>query len=139
LDPSDPGPFLRLCARAFDDGRARVVVTAGADGAYAIDGERWIHRAAPVVDVVSTAGCGDALLAGVLVGLAAGAPLIGETRGATDDALSLGVLLASLNATSPHTIHPAATLAALRELAARSGIAFGGALGSTVGAQEARA
>lgn len=138
LDPADAGPFLRTCAAAFGGG-ARVVVTAGAAGAYAIDGDRWLHRPAPVVDVVSTAGCGDALLGGILVGLACGAPLIGEPHAAADDALSLGVALASLNATSPHTIHPAATLEAVRDLAARSGIAFGGALASVVGTEEARA
>jgi sugar/nucleoside kinase (ribokinase family) len=138
LDPADPEPSLRRCADAFGDG-ARVVVTVGAAGAYAIDGERWIHCTAPAVDVVSTAGCGDALLAGVLAGVAAGAPLVGSGDGVADDALSLGVVLASLNATSPHTIHPAATLDRVRELAARSGIAFGGALASAVETEGVRA
>jgi sugar/nucleoside kinase (ribokinase family) len=138
LDAADPGAFLRRCAEAFD-GRTRVVVTAGEDGAYAVEGERWIHRPAPSVVVVSTAGCGDALLAGVLSGLSAGAPLIGAGDGPADDALSLGVVLASLNATSPHTIHPAATFGAARELAARSGIAFGGTLAAAADARGVRA
>jgi ribokinase len=117
LESSDPAPLLRRCAEAFG---AR---------AYAIEGDRWGHRPAPAVDVVSTAGCGDALLAGALVGLAAGAPLLGRaTTPAIDDALGLGVLLASLNATSPHTIHPAATAGAVAALAGRAGLAFDGAL-----------
>jgi ribokinase len=139
LDPAHAGAFLRRCADAFAGDRTRVVVTAGAAGAYAIEGDRWIHRPAPAVDVVSTAGCGDALLAGVLVGLAVGAPLIGERDARADDALTLGVVLASLNATSPHTIRPGATLAAVRDLAAGSGIAFGGALAALFDPQEARA
>ncbi|MGZ4109038.1 MAG: carbohydrate kinase family protein [Actinomycetota bacterium] len=138
LDPTNAAPFLGSCADAFPAGTG-VVITAGADGGYAIERGRWIHRPAPVVDVVSTAGCGDALLAGVLVGLAGGAPLIGETGGPADDALSLGVVLASLNATSPHTIDPGATVTAVRELAARSGIPFGGALTALLQPQEARA
>jgi ribokinase len=137
LDPTNASPFLGTCADAFPAGTG-VVITAGADGGYAIHRGRWIHRPAPVVEVVSTAGCGDALLAGVLVGLAGGAPLIGETGGPADDALSLGVVLASLNATSPHTIHPGATLTAVRELAARSGIAVGGPLTALLEPQEAR-
>jgi ribokinase len=138
LDPADVRAFLRRCADAFSGG-TRVVVTAGAAGAYAIEGHRWIHRPAPAVDVVSTAGSGDALLAGVLVGLAGGAPLIGERDGPADDALTLGVVVASLNATSPHTIHAGATLAAVGSLAARSGIAFAGSLSALFDPQEARA
>jgi hypothetical protein len=65
--------------------------------------------------------------------------LIGAQDGPADDALSLGVVVASLNATSPHTIHPSATLGAVRELAARSGIAFGGALAAAADAQGVRA
>jgi ribokinase len=138
LDPTDVRPFLRRCADAFPAATG-VVITVGADGGYAIQRGRWIHRPAPVVDVVSTAGCGDALLAGVLVALAGGVPLIGETGGPADDALSLGVVLASLNATSPHTIDPGATVAAVRDLAARSGIAFGGSLAALLQPEEARA
>jgi sugar/nucleoside kinase (ribokinase family) len=130
-DGSDPGPFLRRVASAFGapERPVRVVVTAGGRGAYAVERDRWLHRPAPRVDVVSTAGCGDALLAGVLVALVAGIPFLGEARPpAVDDALALGVLLAGLNATSPHTIHPAADAAALTELARASGVGFEGGL-----------
>ena len=135
LDTDDPGRLLEACASAVGASgrRVRVVVTAGEAGAYATEGGRWAHRPAPTVDVVSTAGCGDALLAGVLAGTAAGLPLIGGGN-AFDDALSLGVLLASLNAASPHTIHPHADAEAVRELAAASGIEVGGALARALGA-----
>jgi 6-phosphofructokinase 2 len=104
----------------------RVVVTVGGGGAYAIEGGHWAHRPAPAVEVVSTAGSGDALLAGILVALVAGAPFLGDAAWPViDDAIGLGVLLGSLNATSPHTIHPEATIDQLEELADRSGVRFG--------------
>lgn len=131
LERSSPGSFLERCQSAFGGpGRpVRVIVSAGRHGAYAIDGERWRHRPAPEVDVVSTAGAGDALFAGVLAGLAAGVPLLGEADSPTlDDALGLGVLLASVNVTSPHTIHPAADVGSIAALADRCGYSFTGAL-----------
>ena len=139
LDPGDPEPVLRACASAFEDG-TRLVITGGAHGAFAIEGTGWGHRAAPTVDVASTAGSGDALLAGVLVGLAAGAPFLGTTEPpAIDDALGLGVLLASLNATSPHTIHPAADATALAAFATAHGRRFAGALEAAFVSAEATA
>lgn len=85
--------------------RAGVIVKAGADGAYwvpspgdlAADESRWagtgiaqgdvIHIPAPVVDVIDTTGAGDALNAGVIVGLRRGL--------AMPDAVTLGVAAAS--------------------------------------------
>jgi sugar/nucleoside kinase (ribokinase family) len=138
LDPDEPGPFLRRCVDAIGaQGRGlRLVVTAGERGAFAIEDGRSAHRAAPRVEVASTAGCGDALLAGVLVGLAVGAPFLADTTAPTgiDDALGLGVTLASLNATSPHTIHPSATADALLAFARSSGLEPGGALADALGA-----
>ena len=128
VDTEHPERFLRTVAAAFGAPRrpVRVVVSAGGGGAYAIEAGRWAHRPAPPVDVVSTAGSGDALLAGILVGLVAGAPFLGDAAWPViDDAVGLGVLLGSLNATSPHTIHPEATLDELEKLADRSGVRFG--------------
>lgn len=68
--------------------RIGVVVKAGADGAWWIarDGDP-VHVAAPGVSVVDTTGAGDALNAGVLVGLRRGLPM--------SEALRLGVDVAS--------------------------------------------
>jgi ribokinase len=127
-DETDTETLVRAAASAFRDD-ARVIVTAGSRGAFALEGGRCGHRAAPQVDVVSTAGCGDALLAGVLVGLASGVQLLGEARDPdVDDALGLGVLLASLNATSPHTIAPGADRQALRAFASAHGRTLVGAV-----------
>ena len=128
VDTEHPERFLRTVAAAFGAPRrpVRVVVTVGGGGAYAIEGGHWAHRPAPAVEVVSSAGSGDALLAGILVALVAGAPFLGDAAWPViDDAVGLGVLLGSLNATSPHTIHPEATVDQLEELADRSGIRFG--------------
>ncbi len=48
--------------------------------------------------MVSTAGAGDAFLAGVIIGLVADLPL--------PQAQELGTLVAALSVTSPHTINP---------------------------------
>jgi sugar/nucleoside kinase (ribokinase family) len=128
LDATAPEPFLRRCAETFGEG-VRLVVTEGSRGAFAIEGDRCGRRPAPSVDVVGTAGSGDALLAGVLAGLAAGAPFLGSlAEREIDDALGLGVVLASLNATSPHTIHPAADAPAVASFVRASGLRLSGAL-----------
>ncbi|MGZ4132148.1 MAG: carbohydrate kinase family protein [Actinomycetota bacterium] len=126
LDRAEAAPFLDAVAAAADV--PRLVVTAGADGAFGFEGGRWRHRAAIPVEVASAAGAGDALLGGVLAGLAAGVPLLPAADGPAEHltcALDLGVLLAGCSATSPHTIHPGADLAALAALARETGLTFG--------------
>lgn len=117
FNPARPQPLLDKCAAALTrlNPAMRIVVSAGARGAYGFENGRWRHRPAIKVKVRSTAGAGDALLSGVLTGLAAGWPLIGACPAARPfaDALDLGVTLASFKCTSPHTIHPGADLAAL--------------------------
>jgi sugar/nucleoside kinase (ribokinase family) len=91
-----------------------ISVTAGADGSWAWDGEEITHMPALSVEAASTAGAGDAHLAGILAGLAAGLKLA--------QAQQLGTLLAALSVTSPHTIHPEAGRDALGRLAERTGV-----------------
>ena len=94
--------------------RLRLIVSAGRRGAYGFEGGHWQYCPAPVVQPISTAGAGDALLAGVLCGLAAGVPFVIPNEGGTGSfsgrtlrtALDLGVLNGSFSVTSPHTIHP---------------------------------
>src|SRR5581483_1003312 len=121
LDPDRPGPVLDACARAAPG--ARLVLTAGAAGAIGFEEGRWVRRRPPAVPVVSAAGAGDALLAGVLAATAAGVPLLPAEEDETllSSALDLGVLLAALSVTSPHTIHPGAGLEAMLELARTAG------------------
>ncbi len=91
----------------------RIVVTAGKRGAFGFFRGEWAHCPSVEVKVQSTAGAGDALLAGVIAGLAAGLPFFspGTKRARINDrpllsALDLGVLVAGFTVTSPHTIHP---------------------------------
>jgi ribokinase len=137
LDPAEPSPFLDAVAAALAAGRtgARAIVTAGADGAFAYEEGRWERRRPPRTEVMSTAGAGDALLGGVVAGIAAGAPLTAPltapmttpTRpeeGALRSALDLGIALAALSVTSPHTIHPGADLETLMAFVHDNGLAF---------------
>jgi ribokinase len=134
FDPAAPDGFLEGVRGALTriNPAIRIVVTAGRDGAFAWDGTQWEHCPAPAVTVASTAGAGDALLAGILACTAAGIPLTvprPPRRSLSDaplaSALDLAVLLAGFTVTSPHTIHPGATLGALTEFAKGNGLVFG--------------
>jgi len=129
-----PEPFLerlRGVVTAFCAG-VRVVVTVGARGAFAFDGAAWAHVPSWPVAVVNTAGAGDALLGGVLAGLAAGLPFVpaGDSRASLagrplSSALELGALVAAFKVTSPHTIPPDLSLDALLAFAREHGVAWG--------------
>jgi sugar/nucleoside kinase (ribokinase family) len=129
-----PEPFLERLRKVVTAFRAgvRVVVTVGARGAFAFDGTDWTHVPTWPVGVVSTAGAGDALLGGVLTGLAAGLPFVpgGSPRESLvgrplSSAFELGVLVGAFKVTSPHTIPPDLSLDALVAFAREHGIAFG--------------
>lgn len=119
--------FLRSCHPSL-----RMVVSAGAHGAYALTRELCNYSPAPNVAVASTAGAGDALLGGLIAAIAAGIPLLkprtpGQdlTGSQLETALDLGVLLASYKCLSPHTIHPAASLTTVIEFAESLGFTVG--------------
>ncbi len=92
----------------------RATITAGSRGSWSWDGTALTHLPAHRVPVASTAGAGDAHLAGVLVGLAAGLPLA--------EAHELGGLVAALSVTSPHTINKEINRESLCRLASSSDI-----------------
>ena len=74
-----------------------VSITAGKRGSWVWDRRRITHAPAPEVEAVSTAGAGDAFLAGMIAGVHAGLDL--------PEAQELAALAAALSVTSPHTIH----------------------------------
>jgi ribokinase len=76
----------------------QVTITAGKEGSWSWDGKSLRHVPAFPTRMVSTAGAGDAFLAGVIAGLVADLPL--------HQAQELGTLVAALSVTSPHTINP---------------------------------
>jgi ribokinase len=88
-----------------------VSITAGRLGSWSWDGASLAHLPAWPATVVSTAGAGDAHLAGIVAGLAAGLAMA--------QAHELGALVAALSVTSPHTIAPQVERVSLRALAER--------------------
>jgi ribokinase len=76
--------------------RLTLSVTAGRDGSWVWDTEMLHHLPVPDVEVVSTAGAGDAFMAGLVAGITAGLKL--------PEAHQLATLVAALSVTSPHTI-----------------------------------
>ncbi len=142
--PEAPEPFLgRLAdvALALRPG-VRLVVTAGACGAFAFDGTGWTHAPALPVPVVSTAGAGDALLGGLLAGLAVGLPFAGTAAPCTSlaerplaTALDLGALVAAFKVTSPHTIPPDLSLDTLLAFAREHGLSFSEGFGRLLPAE----
>jgi sugar/nucleoside kinase (ribokinase family) len=111
--------LLAECAAKFTatHPRLRMIVSAGPKGAYGFECGSSQFCPAPVIQPISTAGAGDALLAGVVCGLAAGLPFIMPNECGSSfsgrvlrTALDFGVLNASFSVTSPHSIHPDAVL-----------------------------
>jgi len=129
----EPMPFLDRCVDALRESQAtmRAVITAGPRGAFALDGAAWTHVPALPVPVVSTAGAGDALLGGLLAGLAAGLPFTEAKAGGASlaerplaSAFDLGTLVAAFKITSPHTIPPGFSLGTLLAFARGHGVTF---------------
>jgi len=89
-------------------------ITAGRHGSWTWDGRTTRHLPPVEVRVASTAGAGDAFMAGMLVGLAAGF--------AVAEAHELANFTGSLSVSSPHTIHPGLDRVSLRELLDGSGL-----------------
>jgi sugar/nucleoside kinase (ribokinase family) len=132
LDAGDPLPFLQACENILksDYPQLRFVLTAGSMGAFAYWQGAWDFCPAPKVQVASTAGAGDALLAGLIAATVAGIPLIHSQPSLAAEerplasALDFAVLLASYTVTSPHTIHPQADVNTLLAFAADLGLSF---------------
>jgi sugar/nucleoside kinase (ribokinase family) len=115
--------------------RLRMIVSTGRKGAYGFESGSSQFCPAPVLQPTSTAGAGDALLAGVVCGLAAGLPFIKRNESGSSfsgrilrTALDFGVLNASFSVTSPHTIHPDAALKELFAFAESHGASISDSL-----------
>ena len=108
-----------------------ILITSGQNGSYCYSDNRLEHVPSLPVPVLSTAGAGDAFLAGVIVGLCCGLPML---KGLNDNSFSdtpvstaveLGTMLASLSVTSADTIHLSADPALLFQFALNNGVKFG--------------
>lgn len=96
IEGGDPEAVVNATLARLASG-TMLTVTAGARGSWLWDGTTLTHLPALPVPVVGAAGAGDAHLAGIIVGLAAGLSL--------RDAHQLGVLTAAVAVQSPHTIN----------------------------------
>jgi ribokinase len=102
---------VRLLSERFSG--VRITITAGSRGSWAWDGADLTYLPAFRTAVASTAGAGDAHLAGTIAGLAAELPL--------SQAHELGALTAAMSVTSPHTINRDVTRSSLAQFATESG------------------
>jgi sugar/nucleoside kinase (ribokinase family) len=101
----------------------KMIVSGGPAGAHVLENGIWSHHRTIPMKTVSTAGAGDAMLAGIIAGLAAGLPLVDASTGARNCcAIDLGLVLAAFSVTSPHTIHPGASRERFLAIAAENGI-----------------
>jgi sugar/nucleoside kinase (ribokinase family) len=111
----------------------RIIVTAGRDGAFGFAQGAWSRRPALPVSDAHAAGAGDALLAGALAAITAGAPFIQPDEsgeGLWRSALDFGVFLSAYSVTSPHTIHPDLRRCELRRFADAHDVRFGDPIAS---------
>lgn len=108
-----------------------ILITNGGKGNYCFENGRVTFTHAMNVPVASTAGAGDAFLAGTLAGLCAGLPLTKDGEDSTfaetplETATELGTLLASMSVTANDTIHPTANTSTLFRFAKERNIPFG--------------
>ncbi|WP_164545751.1 carbohydrate kinase family protein [Paenibacillus albus] len=144
---ADGGVIAERCYNALkaEQPEIRLIMTDGADGCYSYEAGRCIHTPSLRVEAVSTAGAGDALLGGVISGLCCGLPFMkeqslgpGAVFGETplSSAVELGVLLAALSVTSPHSIHPDADARLLGSFANENGLALNDAFRSMLQIKE---
>jgi ribokinase len=98
-DRVDPMPLVVRAAKAFSslNPGIQVSITNGKEGSYIWDGVDVSYLPAQTVEVVSTAGAGDAFTAGLIVGMVAGLTL--------REAQELATLTGACSVTSPHTIN----------------------------------
>jgi len=108
-----------------------ILITDGAKGAYYYKKNYLGFTPIPEVPVVSTAGAGDAFLAGVIAGLCCGLPMgkeFSDTNFSSTElksAVELGVLMGSFSVASADTIHPDAGAEALYRFAMENQVKFG--------------
>jgi sugar/nucleoside kinase (ribokinase family) len=108
----------------------RVLITNGDKGSYCFQDGKLEYNSILPARVISTAGAGDAYLAGIIVGICHGLPLqkgekMNAITGSTlKSAVDMGTLLASFSVTSPDTIHMGANAGSLLNYAQSKGLSL---------------
>jgi len=113
-EPDKPESIVEEVIRKMEkiNSSAWLSVTAGRNGSWTWDGKHLSHISIIPVKVISSAGAGDAHIAGIIAGLSAGLGL--------QQAQMLGNLSGAFSVTSPHTIHPDLNRNGLKELVLKS-------------------
>jgi sugar/nucleoside kinase (ribokinase family) len=108
----------------------QVILTDGKNGSFCYAQNQLVFVPPLPAAAVSTAGAGDAFLAGVIAALCCGLPLTKNSRDNSfsetpvDSAMELGTMLASLSVTSPDTIHLSANAGMLLDLSGKQKVTF---------------
>lgn len=131
-DSADARVIVETCVSVLTDinPAIRILITDGANGNYCYETGRLAFTPGMKVPVSSTAGAGDAFLAGTIVGICAGLPLMTNksdnifSETPLETAVELGTLLASMSVTSHDSIHPTANAETLYQFAKEKGVIF---------------
>jgi len=112
----DPRAVVEQSVQLFATANPKILVsiTHGKQGSFVWDGSAITHMAAPAVEVVSTAGAGDAFTSGLIAGIVGGLSL--------KEAQQLATLAGAYSVTSPDTIHKGLNRRQLLNLARQSGM-----------------
>jgi len=118
LDKKDPIKIVEEAIKVLCsiNSRIKLTITHGKSGSWAWDCNDISYFPALNINVVSTAGAGDAFLSGIIAGITAGLSL--------RDAQQLGALTGSASVTSPHTINKEIDRQLLFNLMKQSGLSF---------------
>ena len=129
---SDSADIVGACIKVLMEINPDIsfIITDGVNGSYCYF-ERFLeHVPSMIVPVKSTAGAGDAFLAGTVAGLCCGLSLIKRvddhyfSETPLESAVELGTLLASLSVTSADTINLEADVSCLYEFAFKNNVRF---------------
>jgi sugar/nucleoside kinase (ribokinase family) len=124
-DGAASGDIVRFCIDLLlrHNASISVLITDGARGVHCFTEGRLTHYPVVPVNAVSTAGAGDAFLAGTICGLCCGLSLSASPGEVT--AVEIGLLVAALSVTSADTINESIHAETLREFAASRNINIG--------------
>jgi sugar/nucleoside kinase (ribokinase family) len=127
LEENDIQSIIDNCISVLknENDSIRILITNGSDGVFVYIENQLTKFPSYKVNAISTAGAGDAFIAGTICGLCCGLPLAKKTdHNLTETAVELGILLATLSVTSADTIHGHANSQLLQSFAKELHIKF---------------
>ncbi|MFZ1290054.1 MAG: PfkB family carbohydrate kinase [Melioribacteraceae bacterium] len=113
-DKTDPMKIVNECMLAFRriNQNLKISITHGKSGSWILDSSDISHLPSLDLEVVNTAGAGDAFFSGIISGIVAGLSL--------KESQQLGTLVGGASVTSPHTINKNIDRNILNELAKKA-------------------